>query len=265
MRVVPLPPVFNRHGRRLESVSDWGKYAPPASPQHWKDGRSAKELAKSWISGSALNALTELFESRLETAGLVVESAVAEAQVAFDSHPGGRRNHDLLIHGRVPSGPIVIGLEAKADETFGETVRAYEARALKTRNSGATTNAPERLDELMDGIAATTLRATPAFGDLRFQLFSGVAGTLAAARSGHLAAFVVHEFATDLTTPAKRQANKRALEEFVGDVTGAVAPASDQWLLGPFHVPAERWSRTPLFIGHLTTHGTPTEPRSARP
>jgi hypothetical protein len=53
--------------------------------------------------------------------GLVIEEAIAAAQVAFDSYPGGRRNHDLLLRGRVADGPIVVGLEAKADETFGET------------------------------------------------------------------------------------------------------------------------------------------------
>ena len=64
---------------------------------------------------------------------------------------------------------------------------------------------------------------------------------------------VVHEFATALTTQAKREANKKALAQFIGDVTGTVAPAYDQWLIGPFHVPSARWSRIPLFIGHLTT------------
>jgi hypothetical protein len=61
-------------------------------------------------------------------------------------------------------------------------------------------------------------------------LFSGVAGTLAAAQDGELAAFVVHEFATELTTEKKRVVNRTALAEFVGDVTGAVAPDEDWWL-----------------------------------
>jgi hypothetical protein len=51
----------------------------------------------------------------------------------------------------------------------------------------------------------------------------------------------------------RRQANKQALPEFVGDVTGAAVPTDDWWLVGPFHVPGERWSRIPLWIGHLTT------------
>ena len=100
-----------------------------------------------------------------------------------------------------------------------------------------------------------SLERVPSFGDLRYQVFSGVAGTLAAANGDDLAAFVVHEFATELTTKAKREADRRALAEFVGDVTGAVAPNEDWWLLRPFHVPGRRWSKLPLFIGHLTTPG----------
>lgn len=66
---------------------------------HWKDGRSAKELAKSWVAGEGPAALARLFDSNAETRGLTVETAVAEAQISFDKHPGGKRNHDLLIWG----------------------------------------------------------------------------------------------------------------------------------------------------------------------
>jgi hypothetical protein len=149
-----------------------------------------------------------LLDMEPHTAGLVIEQAVAEAQVAFDSYPGGKRNHDLLIRGRVAGGPIVIGLEAKADETFGETVKAYEARATALLKAAKSTNAPARLAGLMDDIAGVTLAEVPAFGDLRYQLFSGVAGTLAATDDDEIAAFVLHEFATSLTTVKRREANK---------------------------------------------------------
>ena len=247
--------VLNRHGRSIHSVDEWRDHAGPASAEHWKDGRSAKELAKAWIKGDGSAALVRLLDTQSQTAGLVIEQAVAEAQVAFDSYPGGKRNHDLLIKGRVAGGPIVIGLEAKADETFGETVEAYEAKATALLKDGKSTNASARLAGLMDAIAGVTLAQVPAFGDLRYQLFSGIAGTLAATKDDQVAAFVVHEFATSLTTVKRRQANKQALAEFVGDVTGAAVPTDDWWLVGPFHVPGERWSRIPLWIGHLTTPG----------
>ena len=247
--------ISNRDGVPIRSVKEWGRLAKPAATNHWKDGRSAKELAKSWIAGDGQAALIRLLDTHQATADLSIDSAMAEAQVSFDEYPGGKRNHDLLVRGTCASGSIVIGLEAKADESFGQTIAAYDRHARRIRDAGKSTNAPERLTALLDEIGAMSLERVPSAGDLRYQLFSGVAGTLAAADGDDLAAFVVHEFATDLTTEAKREANKRALAEFVGDVTGAVAPDGDWWLLGPFHVPSRRWSKVPLFIGHLTTPG----------
>jgi hypothetical protein len=250
--------ITNRHGARIRSVEEWGELAKPASLRHWKDGRSAKELAKAWISGDGQAKLLRLLDTREETSGLSIESAVAEARVSFDDYPGGKRNHDLLIRGQSAGGSLVVGLEAKGDETFGETIAQYDRRARALRNAGQRTNAPERLSGLLDEIGAMSLERVPSLGVLRYQLFSGVAGTLAAAGTDEMAAFIVHEFATPLTTVKKREANKKALGEFVGDVTGAIAPDDDWWLLGPFYVPSDRWSHVPLFIGHLTTAGLET-------
>jgi hypothetical protein len=249
--------IVNRRGRTIATVPDWERHAAPASTKHWKDGRSAKELAKAWVAGDGQTALVRLLDGREETSGLVIDEAVAEAQVAFDQYRGGKRNHDLLIQGRCGSGSIVIGLEAKADETFGQTLAEYDASAQKIRAAGGSTNAPERLTELMEGIAFTTLDRTPTFGDLRYQLFAGVAGTLAAAGDADLAAFIIHEFATELTTAKRRRQNRLDFAKFIGDVTGAIPPEDDCWLLGPFYMPDERWLRIPLFLGHLTT--TPTQ------
>jgi hypothetical protein len=58
------------------------------------------------------------------------------------------------------------------------------------------------------------------------------------------------------TSADKRAQNKLALAQFLGDVTGAVPPDKDWWLLGPFGVPADRWLPIPLYIGHLTTSGS---------
>ncbi len=174
--------IRSRHGDEISSVEEWGRLAGPAAAQHWKDGRSAKELAKSWIAGDGPQRfLRELFNGLENTRQLRIEEAVAEEQIAFDGFPGGKRNHDLLIRGRCAGGPVVIGLEAKADETFGQTIAKYRRDALVVRASGKTTNAPERLENLLSDIGEISLTQTPSFGDLRYQLLSGVAGTLAAA------------------------------------------------------------------------------------
>ncbi len=104
--------VRSRHGLEINTVEEWGRLAGPAAVEQWKDGRSAKELAKSWIAGEGQWMLSELFESLEETRELPIAEATAEAQVAFDEFPGGKRNHDLLVCGQGAAGPIVVGLEA---------------------------------------------------------------------------------------------------------------------------------------------------------
>jgi hypothetical protein len=245
----------SRHGRAIETLEDWRIHASPASEKHWKDGRSAKELAKAWIRGTGPTDLARLLDLQPQTSSVMFQSAVAEEQIAFDRFPGGKRNHDLLIRGTTKGGQVVVGLEAKADERFGQTVKRYLADGLALRQRGKTTNAPERLSDLLRGVADTNLDRTPDFGDLRYQLFSGVAGTLAATEPGQIAVFVVHEFATEMTNAAKRDANRLDLAQFVRNVTGDIPPAEDWWLRGPYFLPAGRWRHTPLYIGHMTTPG----------
>lgn len=248
--------IRSRKGDVIESLEDWRVLASPASGTHWKDGRSAKELALAWMSGDGQTAL-ELLVANGDLRGFEIREAVVEAQVGFDQFPGGKRNHDLLIRGNCAAGPVVVGLEAKADETFGETIAAYRRNAFKIREAGESTSAPERLANLLDDVGQISLDRNPTFGDLRYQLFSGVAGTLAAVeRPNEVAVFVVHEFATTETSAKKRAQNKLALAQFVADVTGAIPPDEGCWLLGPFGVQAERWRDIPLYIGHLTTGGS---------
>lgn len=251
---VQAPLIVNRRERPIRSVDEWGLLAKPASAVHWQDGRSAKQLAKAWIDGSGPAALGKLLARDARTADFQVKKATAEAQTAFDSLPGGRRNHDLLIVGDAAGGPTIVGLEGKADESFGETLDGFGRAAKRKADRGERTNAPQRLERLLADLAGTSLEARPELGKLRYQLFSGVAGTLAAAGPDDQAAFVVHEFKTPRTTQRRRNANAADIASFVEQVFGRVVPAGEEWwLLGPFRAQAARWARTPLWIGHLTT------------
>jgi hypothetical protein len=178
---VPGPLIVNRRERPISSVDEWGVLAKPASAIHWQEGRSAKDLAKVWIDGSGPAALAKLLARDARTADLRVVKATAEAQTAFDALPGGRRNRDLLIEGDAAGGPTIVGLEGKADESFGQTLDGFRRAARRRAERGEPTNAPQRLEGLVADLAGTTLGASPELGRLRYQLFSGVTGTLAAA------------------------------------------------------------------------------------
>jgi hypothetical protein len=254
--------VRSRHGDPLTSVEAWGLFAPPASETHWQEGRSAMELARAWTQPAGPAALCGLLATDPKTTVVELTSAVAEAQVAFDTHPGGRRNHDLLVQALCAGGETVVGVEAKADETYGQTVCAYAKAAAAKATKGQATNAPQRLTELLSDLAAGNLSQRPQLGLLRYQLLSGIAGTLAAAPVGGQAVFIVHEFVTDKTAVAKRQRNHAALALALKELFGCNVPEDGQWLTGPLHVPAARWAKIDLWVGQLVSRTPSATPKS---
>ena len=42
------------------TLEDWETSAGPRSPDHWTDGRSAKEAARAWLEGDAVDPPKEL-------------------------------------------------------------------------------------------------------------------------------------------------------------------------------------------------------------
>jgi hypothetical protein len=198
-----------------------------------------------------------LLSASSDLAGFEMTLATPEAQTAFDHFRGGRRNHDLLVVGSTAGGAVVVGVEAKADEPFGPTLSEYRDDARARLARGERSNAEERLKGITEGLLGRTLELDPTIGVLRYQLFSGVAGVLAAAkeRQAAYAVFLVHEFITPQTDPQSRKRNLEDLRSFLAAGFEREAPEGGSWIEGPIHVfgsdliPAS----TPLWIGHLQT------------
>jgi hypothetical protein len=249
--------IVSRGGRPIESLEEWRDLAPPASPGHWVDGRSAKCLAEAWIEGNTRTDLVELLGTSSCLARFEIGSATPEAQTSFDRFRGGRRNHDLLIQGSSFGGTTVVGVEAKADEAFGLTLSGYRDVARARCARGERSNAEERLNGLTEALLGRVLERDPDIGALRYQLFTGVAGVLVAAgeQQAGQAVFLVHEFVTPRTDRRLRRRNLEDLRSFLTTGLNRQAPDGESWLEGPIRVtggdliPAD----VPLWIGHLRT------------
>jgi hypothetical protein len=254
MTATSRPTVTSRNGTPIADIETWQLEAAPAGgDRQWQDGRSAKELARAWVGGgTGPEDLATLLAGDTRLKGLAVDSAVAEAQTAFDAYSGGVATHDLLIAGHCDTGPVRIGLEATADEPFGQTVAEYESRARRDLDAGTNSNALKRVHGLIEDLTRVEAHSHN-LGHLRYRLFTAVAGTLAAAKPGEAAIFVVHEFATPQTDPAKRQANRLDLARFVREVFGIAIAGESGWVLGPFTIQAPQFKQTPLYLAHLTT------------
>jgi len=109
-------------GNEIHSVDDWFKYAPPKRAAfHWKDGRSAKEVAKAWISTGQPVIPLELkaiLKTHPSTHEFYPEWIIPEMVTKLDNFRGEHRNQDLGISGASPEGKVFISVEAKADEPF---------------------------------------------------------------------------------------------------------------------------------------------------
>lgn len=129
---------------------------------------------------------------------------------------GEGRNHDLLLYGRGAHGGVVVSVEAKVDEPFGETIGAYFDQA---RASAVPTRVPDRIDALLTMVFGNTARPdTDPWRALRYQLLTAVAGTAieASHRDVATAVVIVHEFLTANMDDRSVKVNADDFRAFVG-------------------------------------------------
>lgn len=215
---------FWRANVRLGSYAAWrGRIGSKNS----RAGTSAPTLAAAW-SGPV-----ELFgalDEQPHLKGGVIEKIVVEAQSTFDSLPGGRRNHDLVVHCRLPEGQrLVVCIEAKADEAFGQTVWQCRKAVERKLRKGEKTNAGDRLDGLLARLVPLDPSDERVLA-LRYQLLTALAGTLAEARKAGAgyAVLMVHEFATDQRAGKRLAEHEAQLRQFMTTVFGSAPPISKQ-------------------------------------
>ena len=261
-------PIANDRGEAIVTPADWRRLAPPAAPHHWREYRSAYELAHAWTRGDGAERLAAMLGMREGLAGIQLERGIAERRSWFDDIPGKPRHHDLLVLARTNPGLVVVGIEAKADEPFDRELLELTAAARRRFHA---TRAPQRVDRLTRAFFGTTLDEEPALGALRYQLLSALAGTLVEAgrRRATVAVLAVHEFITPETAAIKRQRNARDLDAFVARLGSAprIAGPDGAWIAGPFavrgnaHLPAD----VPVYIGHIVSRVERRAPSAARP
>lgn len=163
---------FEKHN--IQDVNTWYAFAPPmGGAKQWKDGRSAKELAKYMT--SRLPLLPPELERALApfAASDAVFSWNAEYVTDFSSHDLGRgegRNHDAVMW----NDTVFVGIEGKADESLGNGFVASEYAAgsdnKKKRIAGLTDmiwgdhpeNHPHIRYQLLTASAAVLLEANDA-------------------------------------------------------------------------------------------------------
>lgn len=232
--------LIGKDGREIDSVGDWLIKAPPAKgEEHWKDGRSAKELAKAWI-GSGKPSVPREFQELAEQSPCfsspVDIDAIAEKPTRLD-HRSGPRYHDLLLRCVSNGERVVVGIEAKADEPFSSLVKDASNQ--------------DRASELSSAIFGHNRTS-----ELRYQLLYGVAATLIEAKeyNAKCGVFLVHEFIHDGLSATSLERNQGDYNTFVTRLFN-LEHADSQRLLGPIRVPGNAYvpSDVDLYVAKIST------------
>lgn len=153
--------------------TDWFIAAPPQKGRaQWRDGKSAKEFAKYVTHGK--KAFKNLINRIIKDCyGLSINSLVGEPEATTDLpfSTRGPRQHDLLLHD--DNNEIVIGIEAKVDEAFGE-------KSIYEETEKASEDKMNRIKWLINTLLPVQYQDinNKNVKDIGYQLFTGTAGTL---------------------------------------------------------------------------------------
>jgi hypothetical protein len=218
---------------KIESLSEWFDKCPPQKGiAHWKDGRSAKETAKLWLS-----TIPTEFQEIVKPFGLKFNVCSPEYVTRFDKNGGNGRNHDLIILAEDEvAKPVVISIESKVDETYGDTVSITYNKAEKRFKKNERSLGIQRIIDLKSAL----------FGDnhddlshIRYQLITAVAGTIAEAKKqkAKTAILLIQTFITSEIDNKKHQTNQKDLDNFINVFSYSVYNSmNDGQLLGPLRI-----------------------------
>ncbi len=201
---------IKKNGQPISSLQEWSQIGKPMKQSQWKDGRSAKELARYILNGNGY------FPKEIED--VLLEIGCTKNKV-FECEPeketaligvGKGRQHDLLC---VQDGEIVIGIEAKVDETFGDLLLDELSK------KGITSNKVYRITSLYKNIYGDK---SLNISNIRYQLLTGVSGILEEARQHEIskALFLVITLKKDGSYDQNKiDSNKNDFDNFISSIS----------------------------------------------
>ncbi len=131
---------ISKNGVPILSLEEWEACAGPDAPDHWSDGRGAKEAARAWLDGEDGDLPKELKTALKHHDGfgkVTRWSAEPEVELAVDGDAG-RPVADLVpnfvanlvVEAADEHGAYLIVVDARSDEPFGDTLGDTLAAAV---------------------------------------------------------------------------------------------------------------------------------------
>lgn len=241
---------FAKCGTEILTMDDWFAYAPPKQGEkHWRDNRSAKEMARYWLNMDSEENLRKLLKPAFGELRFL--SAEPERLVQFDNC-GEPRHCDLVIQAKGARETLLIHIEGKADEPFDKIVGPYYAECCLKKGSML----PIRMELLANRLFGRGVDAKVRL--LWYQLMHATAAAWcdALACGATSAVVVVQEFRSPGLSKVCLERNDRAWKEFLDlfpELTEDVS-LTDGLLLGPVRSTYSAWQGIPLHFVKVVTN-----------
>ena len=167
----------------LTNLDDWGSLVFSGKKKiHWKKERSAYSLANFILNQNGIATIQQVISPYINE-DFNFETGSPEFEARFDNYGHGRE-HDFAIWGRTASDKkIFVSIEAKVDETFGDSIALANKKAIAKIELGQPSNTPKRIEELLK---FNFEKVEEQDYQLRYQLLFSTAGTLCIDAEYHL-------------------------------------------------------------------------------
>lgn len=231
----------------LCTVVDWFNNCPPANPKkQWVDKRSALEMARFWIDSQKQNDFLAFLQKVKED--ITFDYAIPEIAITFDNYRNPRKN-DLCIYAKEKNDNILVSIEGKSDEPFGDNnVYTEWIESIQEKRKKPKSKQIDRLIELYNRFDNKA-----EFLELRYQLTYWLSGAIEEAKRNKIDSvfLIVQEFHSDKTKDQKITHNANDFDFFVRFISkDHYEKVRKNEILGP--IKNEYTKEIDLYIGKYT-------------
>lgn len=196
----------------IKRIEDWYyKAGPKDKDTQWKDDYSAKEFARLWFDKNEKLQVPQVLNEYIGKCYGKYEIlfAIPEHETRLDDFRGGQRNHDMFLYCRKENGEVfIVCIEAKVCEPLDKTLQE------KLDEISEKSRIPSRIFKML-----LTLKMKNAeFDDLRYQLFTGMCGTIKEAEKYKTTEclFLVLQIMPETIVPGRKE--KESIEANYSDI-----------------------------------------------
>lgn len=213
--------ISNKNGKIITDIITWGNaFKEVDNSKHWREGYSAYSLAKYFSKPSTEESFgVKVIKDYIDACcfgDVEFTHARIEHESRFDPFRGSGRMQDMVIWAKCGSRHIVICVEAKVNETFGDSLSNAYDESIKYVQKNPKSKKTERIKNLCQEFYNLDVLELSLKSDIRYQLLHYLAGSISEAKAyGDIAFMPIIVFKTDIYDENKGKINKEDYNKFI--------------------------------------------------